>query len=151
VATLKPLRLVRYRKNSKGWCWDDRCWHYFHTTFSERQSRVAKFPMGNHSQGLGKAKGTVHPITGHEGTWGEWRYSSTLSLTSVLGGVGGQSQAPSALPQKNQVPIVQEGRWAPGPVWTGAENLAPTGIRFPDRQARSESLYRLSYRGPSQG
>jgi hypothetical protein len=34
------------------------------------------------------------------------------------------------------------------PVWTGAENLAPTGIRSPDRPARSESLYRLSYRGP---
>jgi hypothetical protein len=25
----------------------------------------------------------------------------------------------------------------PGPVWTGAENLAPTGIRSPDRRARS--------------
>jgi len=36
----------------------------------------------------------------------------------------------------------------PGPVWTGAENLVPTGIRSPDRPARSESLYRLSYPGP---
>jgi hypothetical protein len=27
----------------------------------------------------------------------------------------------------------------------GAENLAPTGIRSPDRPARSQSLYRLSY------
>jgi len=35
--------------------------------------------------------------------------------------------------------------WAPGPVWTGAENLAPTGIRSPDRPARSQSLYRLRY------
>ena len=25
--------------------------------------------------------------------------------------------------------------WAPGPVWTGAENLQPTGIQSPDRQA----------------
>ena len=39
------------------------------------------------------------------------------------------------------------GGWV-GPVSTGAENLAPTGIRSPDRPARSESLYRLSYRGP---
>jgi len=38
--------------------------------------------------------------------------------------------------------------WAPGPVWTGAENLAPTGIRYPDRPARSESLYQLSYPSP---
>jgi hypothetical protein len=35
---------------------------------------------------------------------------------------------------------------APGSVWTCAKNLAPTGIRFPDRPARSQSLYRLSYR-----
>ena len=34
------------------------------------------------------------------------------------------------------------GGWAPGPVWTGAENLAPTGIRSPDRPDRSQSLYR---------
>ena len=29
---------------------------------------------------------------------------------------------------KDPVPIVQEAVWAPGPVWTGAENLALTGI-----------------------
>ena len=38
--------------------------------------------------------------------------------------------------------------WAPWPVWTGAENLALTGIRSPDRPACSESLYRLRYPGP---
>ena len=51
-------------------------------------------------------------------------------------------------PEKDPVPIVQEAGWAPGPVWTGGENLAPTGIRSADRPARSESLYRLSYPGP---
>jgi hypothetical protein len=35
-----------------------------------------------------------------------------------------------------------------GPVWTGAEILAPTGIRSPGSPARSESLYRLRYPGP---
>jgi hypothetical protein len=45
---------------------------------------------------------------------------------------------------KDQVPIVQEVGWAPGPVWTFAKNLAPTRIRSPDRSARSQSLYRLS-------
>jgi hypothetical protein len=30
------------------------------------------------------------------------------------------------------------GGWVPGPVWTVAENCAPTGIRSPDRPARSE-------------
>jgi hypothetical protein len=32
-------------------------------------------------------------------------------------------------------------------VWTGTENLAPTGIRSKDLSARSQSLYSLSYRG----
>ena len=49
-------------------------------------------------------------------------------------------------PRKDPVPIVWAG-WASGPVWTGAENLAYTGIRSPDRPARSETLYRLSYLG----
>jgi hypothetical protein len=31
------------------------------------------------------------------------------------------------------VPIIQEDGWTPGPVWTGAENLTPTGTRSPDR------------------
>jgi hypothetical protein len=37
---------------------------------------------------------------------------------------------------------------APGQVWKGEKNLAPAGIRSPERPARSESLYRLSYSGP---
>jgi hypothetical protein len=31
-------------------------------------------------------------------------------------------------PGKNPVSIVQEAGWAPGPVWTGAENLDPLGL-----------------------
>jgi hypothetical protein len=31
--------------------------------------------------------------------------------------------------------------WAPGPVWTDEENLAPAGIRSPDLPARNELLY----------
>ena len=31
-------------------------------------------------------------------------------------------------PEKDPIPIVQVVGWAPGPVWTGAENIAPTGI-----------------------
>jgi len=46
-------------------------------------------------------------------------------------------------PGKNPVPTVQDG-WAPGPIWTGAGNLALTGIRSPDRPARSQSLYRCA-------
>jgi hypothetical protein len=32
-------------------------------------------------------------------------------------------------PGEDPVPKVQEAGWTPGPVWTGVENLAPTGIR----------------------
>jgi len=42
-------------------------------------------------------------------------------------GVGGQRHAPAAFtPGKDPLPIVQEAGCASGPVWTGAENLAPT-------------------------
>ena len=47
---------------------------------------------------------------------------------------------PLFTPRKDPVPIVQEAGWVPGPVWTGAENLAPTGIRSPNRPVRSQSL-----------
>jgi hypothetical protein len=36
---------------------------------------------------------------------------------------------PHFTPEKDPVRIVQEAGWAPELVWTGAENLAPTGIR----------------------
>jgi hypothetical protein len=47
-----------------------------------------------------------------------------------------QRHVPVALPPgKDPVSIVQEAGWAPGPVCTGAENLAPTKIRCPVGQA----------------
>jgi hypothetical protein len=53
--------------------------------------------------------------------------------------MSGQRHAPAALyPGKDPVPIVQEAGWAPGPVWTGAENLVPTGIRSPDRNQKGQ-------------
>jgi len=66
----------------------------------------------------------------------------------ALEGGDGLASCPgcSLTPGKFPVRILQGAGWAPGPVWTGAENLAPTGIRSPDRAARSQSLYRLSYR-----
>jgi hypothetical protein len=51
---------------------------------------------------------------------------------------------PLFAPGKDPIPIVQEARWVPRPVWTGAENLTPTGIRSPGRPAHSQSLYLLS-------
>ena len=45
-----------------------------------------------------KGKGKVHPRTGPRRPRGEQIYSSTLSLTSALDGVGGQRHASAALP-----------------------------------------------------
>ena len=47
-------------------------------------------------------------------------------------------------PGKDPVPILQEAGWAPGPVSTGGKSR-PHRDSFPDRPARSQSLYRLSY------
>jgi hypothetical protein len=42
---------------------------------------------------------------------------------------GEQRHIPALLPRERaRVPVVQEGGWAPVPVWTFAENLVPTGI-----------------------
>ena len=64
-------------------------------------------------------------------------YNSTLPSTSALNEDGWSTLRPGRFTRrKDPVPIVQEAGWAPGPVSTGAENLAPTGIRFPDHQVR---------------
>jgi hypothetical protein len=60
------------------------------------------------------------------------------------GWVVNSTPQPHFTPGKDPVPIVQEAGWAPGPVWKGGKSRL-TGIRSPDRPARSQSLYRLSY------
>ena len=58
----------------------------------------------------------------------------------------GQGHAPAApYPWERPGTHLQEAGWASGPVWTGAENLGPTGIRSPDRPAHRHSLYQLHY------
>ena len=58
---------------------------------------------------------------------------------------------PLFTPEKDTVPIVQEAGWTPGPVWTGAENLAPTGIRSrtvqPVGSRYTDYATRLTYGG----
>jgi len=51
---------------------------------------------------------------------------------------------PHFTPGKDPVPILQKAGWAPGPAWKGG-NLVSTGDSIPDRPARSQLLYRLSY------
>ena len=63
-------------------------------------------------------------------------------------GVGCQHHAPAALlPGLTRYPLYRRLGGPQGLVWTGTENLVHTEIRSPDRPARSQSLYRLSYPG----
>jgi hypothetical protein len=68
-------------------------------------------------------KGKGLPRTGPEGPEGEYRYSSTLSLTLALDGVGGQRHAPAALPPGKRPGTHCIGGWVgpqggSGRVWT---------------------------------
>ena len=60
------------------------------------------------------------------------------------GWVVSSTPRPQFTPGKEPVPIVQEVEWAPGPVWTGGKSR-PHWDSIPDRPARSQSLYWLSY------
>jgi hypothetical protein len=64
-----------------------------------------------------------------------------------MGWVINVTPRPLYSPVGDPVPTLQEAGWAPGPVWTGAENLALTGNRSPDRPALA-SRYTDSYPGP---
>jgi len=74
-------------------------------------------------------------------------YSSTLSLTSTVVGVGSQRHVPAALPPGKTRYRLYRKLGAPRTVLDGCEKSPPIGFRSPDRPARSESLYLLSYPG----
>ena len=60
--------------------------------------------------------------------------------------VGGQHHTPVGLPPEKRACNHFIRAWTGlGVLGTGVENLAHTGIRFPDRPARNESLYRRRY------
>jgi hypothetical protein len=94
-------------------------------------------------------KGKGHPITGHRGPQRAPKKCRGIVLLMLdLGARRGWvvSTTPRPLyPGKDPVPIVQEAGWTPEPVRTCAKNLPPPGTRSPDRPARSQSLYRMSY------
>jgi hypothetical protein len=92
-------------------------------------------------------KGKAHPTTGHERGEGSGGIAPLFPLAVILRVVKATPR-PFYTLERDLVPIAQESGWAPGPVWTGAEYLSPSGIRSPDHSVRSESLYRLRYTTP---
>jgi len=66
-------------------------------------------------------------------------------MTAALEGGEWSAAHPGCFtPGKEPVPILQEAGWAPGPARTGGK-YRPHRDSIPDRPARSQSLYRLSY------
>ena len=97
-----------------------------------------------------KGKGKAHPCTGTEALYRRTARSGSRGIALPFHDHGtrrgwGVSVAPWPLftPRKDQVPILQEAGWAPGPVWTGAENLAPHRDSIPGPSSPNQSLYRL--------
>jgi hypothetical protein len=87
-------------------------------------------------------KGKVHPRIGHEGP-GESRGTLYCFFKlSARWGVSGQRHFPATFPLgETWYPLLQEAGWAPWLVWTGVQNLIPTGILSPDSPAQRELLY----------
>ena len=67
------------------------------------------------------------------------RRSCIFNLGTRWGWMANATPQPPYPRERDWVPTVQEAGCFPGPVWTGAENLAYTGIRSLDRSAHSES------------
>jgi len=76
-------------------------------------------------------------------------YSSTISLTSALDGLGGKRHAPAALPPgKSRYPMYRKLGGNQGRYGRVRKISSLTWIRSPDRPTRSELLYSLRYPRP---
>jgi len=96
-----------------------------------QQIRKKRVRWSRYRPGVAQRVGRVIPLFFHgRGIRRGWVVSST--------------PRPHFAPGKEPVPILQEAGWAPGPVWTGGKSR-PHRDSIPDRPARSQSLYRLSY------
>ena len=111
-------------------------WAVFHATSSDfppfvKTIRKKKVNSSRYRPCVAKRVGRGIALLFHDrGTRKGWVVSST--------------PRPHFTRWKDSVPIVQEAGWSPRPVWTSGKSR-PKQDSFPDRPARSQSLYRLSY------
>jgi hypothetical protein len=80
----------------------------------------------------------------------EWRFSSTLSLTSTQHGVVNATPRPLYPQERDPVPTELEAGWAPEPVWTGAKDIDSTAgfdrqTAQPVASLLPTTLFRLTY------
>ena len=93
--------------------------------------RRSKVKWSRYMSGVVQRLGRGIALLFHDrGTRRGWVFSST--------------SRPHFTPGNDPVPILQEVGWVPGPVWTGGKSR-PHRDSNPDRPARSQLLYRLSY------
>ena len=81
------------------------------------------------SVSAGRTGDRIPPGEGEAGDFPQKVSRGTVSLTSRwMGWVVNATLRPLKPRKRDPVPIVEEAGWAPGPVWTGAENLTRTGF-----------------------
>jgi hypothetical protein len=92
---------------------------------------IKKVKRSRYRPGVAQRVGRVTALLFHDrGARRGWVVSST--------------PRPNFTPGKDQIPIVQDAGWAPGPVYTVGKSRHHRDSN-PERPARSQSLYRLSY------
>jgi len=86
------------------------------------------------------------PVTGPVWPRGWVELQLYSSMTAALEGGEWSAARPGRTLShgKDRLPILQEAGWSPGPVWTGGKSRYHRDS-IPDRPARSQSLYQLSY------
>jgi hypothetical protein len=125
---------LRKTNNNKGHSGNNASWinnvYFENYTHLLATSRICgAIPLG---------KGKVRPITGPEGEKG------CRGLALLIRDLGARRGWVVSITPRPLSPGESPGThctgtgWAPGPVWTGVKNLSPTGIRSPDRPARSQ-------------
>jgi hypothetical protein len=73
---------------------------------------------------------------------------SFFNLSTWCGWVVHATPQPFYHQETDTIYIMEEAGWAPGPLWTGAENLTSTRIRSADCAACSDLVYWLTLSGP---
>ena len=90
-----------------------------------------KVKWSRYRPGVAQRVGRGKALLFHDrGTRREWVVSST--------------PRPNFTPGKDPAPILRETEWAPGLIWTGGKSR-PNRDSIPDRSARSQPLFGLSY------
>jgi len=120
-----------------GWSWD--IWSHMYTNVICWSTEHLGYGY------LGQCKGKVFPLQARCGP----EVGRGIALLfhdrgTRKGWVVSSTPRTHFTPGKGPVPILQESRWVPGPVWTGGKSR-PHRDSIPGRSARSQSLYQLSY------